>query len=59
MKAAPLRADEAEYMVTILSTVAASVSAIDETTHPRSRASGAGEPSGTAAERACPATQAD
>jgi hypothetical protein len=27
-----LRADEAEYMVTILSTVAASVSAIDETT---------------------------
>jgi len=32
MKAAPLRADEAEYMVTILSTVAASVSAIDETT---------------------------
>ena len=34
MKAAPLRADEAEYMVTILSTVAASVSAIDETTAP-------------------------
>ena len=32
MKAAPLRIDEAEYMVTILSTVAASVSAIDETT---------------------------
>jgi HD-like signal output (HDOD) protein len=32
MKVAPLRADEAEYMVTILSTVAASVSAIDETT---------------------------
>jgi HD-like signal output (HDOD) protein len=32
MNAAPLRADEAEYMVTILSTVAASVSAIDETT---------------------------
>jgi HD-like signal output (HDOD) protein len=31
MKAAPLRAEEAEYMVTILSTVAASVSAIDET----------------------------
>jgi HD-like signal output (HDOD) protein len=34
MKAAPVRADEAEYMVTILSTVAASVSAIDETTEP-------------------------
>jgi len=34
MKAAPLRIDEAEYMVTILSTVAASVSAIDETTAP-------------------------
>ena len=32
MKAAPLRIDEAEYMVTIMSTVAASVSAIDETT---------------------------
>jgi hypothetical protein len=32
MKAAHMRIDEAEYMVTILSTVAASVSAIDETT---------------------------